>query len=469
MLTTNLQENFNSLPISENEELWIAVLESLKDEYGLATYNSWFAHLSFQEIRDNTLKITAPSKFIRECVINNYFKKIKQLVSDIDKSVKIIDLRVKQNRPVPVNKEKKPHFNDNQNSGINVEEYESSYLSSNLDRKFTFDNFVVGNSNKLAFMASKAIAEGKINGSANVLFLHGAVGMGKTHLLQAIAAYINTTQPNRNAAYLSAEKFMHQYILSLKNNSSLGFREHLRSLDILLIDDIQFICGKSSTQQEFANTFNALAEAGKIVVISSDRSPYQLLELDGRTRSRLAGGLVVEIKTADFALRYEILKAKANNLNLDLGSEVLEFIAQSVTSSIRELEGTLNNLALYALNFGMEINLRTTKEILKDCILAHEVNVTIDKIIDVVVNYYGITAKELLSKSRESKYVLPRQIAAFIAKQLTNKSLKDIGNALGKRDHATVIYSIKKLEERMAEDKSVNDDITKIIDMIGAQ
>ncbi|MBA8667498.1 chromosomal replication initiator protein DnaA [Holosporaceae bacterium 'Namur'] len=466
MQCTNLQERLPASIAADHEELWVSVLENLKDEYGLATFNSWFTHLSFQEIKDGTLKITAPSKFIRECVINNYFRKIKQLVSELDPNIKIIDLRVKQNRPSLVTKEKKPSLNDN--SVIRVEEYESSTLASNLDRKLTFDNFVVGNSNKLAFMASKAVAEGKSNNPTNVLYIHGAVGMGKTHLLQAIAEYIGNNQPNRNVAYLSAEKFMHQYILSLKNNSSLGFREHLRSLDILLIDDIQFICGKSSTQQEFANTFNALVESGRMVVISCDRSPYQL-ELDGRTKSRLAGGLSVEIKPADFALRYEILKTKANMLNLNLSKDILEFIAQSVTSSIRELEGALNNLSLYVNNFGMELNLRNTKEILKDCILAHEVSVTVDKIIEVVANFYGVTAKEIFSKSRESKYVLPRQVSAFISKQLTDKSLKDIGQALGKRDHATVIYSIKKLEERMANDKSVNEDITKIIDMIGAR
>jgi chromosomal replication initiator protein len=452
------------------DDFWSTVLFNLKEEFGVNTFNSWFAPLSFLEIQDNILRITAPTQFIRECVINNYLHKIKQIAAQIDPRIKVIDLRVKANSATiatpTVAQEKKVYTNDNDTSSIKVEAYESSNLTSSLDSRYTFDNFIVGPSNKLALSAAQAVAEGRKNGIHNVIVIYGTVGLGKTHLLQAVADYINATQPNRSAAYLSAEKFMHQYILSLKNNSSLGFREHLRSLDVLLIDDLQFICGKSSTQQEFANTFNALVESGKTVVISCDRTPYQL-ELDMRTKSRLAGGLVTEIKAADLALRYEILKNKAQNLNLDLTKDVLEFVSQSVTSSVRELEGALNNLAHHAFNSGIELNLRNTKEILKDCILAHEVVVSIPTIIDTVAKYYEVTTKEILSKSREPRFVLPRQVAAYISKQLTDKSLKDIGHALGKRDHATVIYSIKKLEERLSVDTSINEDIAKIQDSLG--
>lgn len=443
----------------QQQDVWTAILDKIRNHMGLAVFNTWFANLSFKEIKDDTITITAPSRFIREWILTNYYSKLKEFASAETPCIKRIDLRVKTIRS--------PHKEAAINEQAQIEIQPT--LTYSLDRRFIFENFVVGESNRFAYAAARAVAEEGIDNNLikGVLYIHGSVGMGKTHLLQSIAQHLNLHKAEQKVMYISAEKFMHQYIKAVKTNDTYSFKESLRELDILLFDDIQFICGKSGTQQEFANTLNAMMESGKIVVTASDRSPYDL-GLDQRTTSRLTGGLVTEIKKPNLELYSEILKFKATQFGVDVPVEVLSFIAKTISSSIRESEAALNKIIASASLLHHPIDLSLTKEVLKDCVLAHEASIPIERIIEVVSNYYGITQAELLSKTRTPKVVYPRQMAAFLAKQVTDKSLQEIGYKMGKRDHATIIYSVKKLEERMAKNSTTMMEANKLIDLLSS-
>lgn len=439
------------------EDIWTAVLDKIKEHMGVAVFNTWFNNLSFKEINGDTITISAPSRFIREWVLTNYYNKLKELASAEDPSIKRIDLKV-----VSQKVSYKPQSVSFSSSDSSVDSYSDAF-SSMFDKRFTFENFVVDDTNKFAYAATKAIAEYGLSNTIvrSVLYITAPVGMGKTHLLQSIAQQMSLNSDQAKFAYMSAEKFMHQYIKAVKANELYQFKESLRALDVLLFDDIQFICGKAGTQQEFANTLNAMIEAGKIVVASSDRSPYDL-DLDARTTSRLTGGLVVEIKKPSIDLRKKILASKIEKINAAIPDDVVDFIANSVSSSIRELEAALNKVVASSSLIGHSIDITFTKEVLKECLLAHETSISIDKIVEVVSDFYNISKADIISKSRSGKVVYPRQMVSFLAKQLTDKSLKEIGNLIGKRDHATVIYSIKKLEDRIAVDSVAAMEVSKL-------
>jgi chromosomal replication initiator protein len=443
------------------EEAWGEALENLRQEFGDATFKSWFSHLTYQEFKDGVLTITAPSTFIREWMITNYMKSINKHVLMSNPQVRKVDLRVKPNRA------KLPCItNDNAETGEVIDE-NCDILASKLDPRFTFENFVSDPSNKVAYAAAKAIAEGKkLPTDSNILFIHSPVGMGKTHLIQSIASYIRENYKRKKVAYLSAEKFTHLYVKAIRSNDVVNFKEKLRGADVLLLDDLQFICGKNSTQQEFINIFNALTESNRKVVVTCDVSPYSL-NLDSRSKSRLTGALVAEIKHADYDMRLEVLKAKAEMLKVKVPQNVSELIAKNITSSIRELEGALNKVITHSSLAEAEITVESVQEILRDNLQAHEQKLSVEQIMEVVARFYEVKVSDITSKSRAAKFVTPRQVSAFLAKQLTTKSLQDIGHKLGGRDHATVIYSIKKLEDRTAADKSVANDIARIIEQLG--
>jgi chromosomal replication initiator protein len=443
------------------EEAWGEALENLRQEFGDATFKSWFSHLTYQEFKDGVLTITAPSTFIREWMITNYMKSINKHVLMSNPQVRKVDLRVKPNRA------KLPCItNDNAETGEVIDE-NCDILASKLDPRFTFENFVSDPSNKVAYAAAKAIAEGKkLPTDSNILFIHSPVGMGKTHLIQSIASYIRENYKRKKVAYLSAEKFTHLYVKAIRSNDVVNFKEKLRGADVLLLDDLQFICGKNSTQQEFINIFNALTESNRKVVVTCDVSPYSL-NLDSRSKSRLTGALVAEIKHADYDMRLEVLKAKAEMLKVKVPQNVSELIAKNITSSIRELEGALNKVITHSSLAEAEITVESVQEILRDNLQAHEQKLSVEQIMEVVARFYEVKVADITSKSRAAKFVTPRQVSAFLAKQLTTKSLQDIGHKLGGRDHATVIYSIKKLEDRTAADKSVANDIARIIEQLG--
>jgi chromosomal replication initiator protein len=447
------------------EEAWGDALQSLHREFGDATFRSWFAHLTYQEFKDGVLIITAPSMFIREWIITNYIKAINKYALISNPLVKKVDLKVKPNRS-----KTKCITNDNSPADIEGEDLEVAncdIMSSKLDPKFTFENFVSHSSNKIAYAAAKAIAEGKkLPIDSNILYIHSPVGMGKTHLIQAIASYIRENYKRKKVAYLSAEKFTHLYVKSIRNNDLVSFKEILRGADVLLLDDLQFICGKNSTQKEFINIFNALTESNRKVVVTCDVSPYQL-NLDTRSKSRLTGALVAEIGHADYEFRMKLLQEKSKQFSVAIPDDVFELIAKNISSSIRELEGALYKVITHASLVEEEITIPFVQIILKENLKAHEQDLTVDQIIEIVAGFYEVSIADILSKSRAAKFVTPRQVAAFLAKQLTTKSLQEIGHKLGGRDHATVIYSIKKLEERTATDRTVEADIVKLMEKLG--
>lgn len=441
--------------ISTENEIWNLFLEKIKQEYGAKIYDSWFANLSFVSLHEGVIEIIAPNKLVRQCVLSNYYNKCKQILVSLDPTIKIIDLKVKETQ--------KAIANDSATSAALTKKN----WAMRLEKRFTFENFVTGDSNIMAVSAAKSVAETQPY-SANVTYIYGAVGLGKTHLLQAIAHHIQLGNLGRNVLYLSAEKFMNHYVQSIRSNNAWNFKNQFADVDTLLIDDLQFICGKIGMQKEFNNVFNMLVEAGGSIVVAADRSPYAL-ELEVRTKSRLVSGLAVEIKDSDYNLRLNVLKRLSLETGVKVDSEVLDFLANNITSSIRELVGAMQNLIHHAKIENTEINLYRAQDILKECILAHESEITIARIIEVVAQHYGITALDIISKSREARFVKPRQLAAFIAKQATDNSLKDIGIALGKRDHATIIYSISKLEERIERDKNLKNDINAIFKTLGVR
>ena len=339
MHSTQLENTNNGFSL-----IWQPLLDELRKAFGEATFRSWFSHFELGEINNGVMIITVPTKFIKEWIINNYFNNIKEIVSKLDKSVTHLEIktRLPSNRLIATSK---PVDNDNI-TRLTVKEDKSDIFNFNLNSHFTFKNIVVGNYNKVAFESAKSLAGNKDLNGNNILFIQSSFGMGKTHLLQAIAAHIKATDPNKKVAYLSAEKFMYLFIRSIKNNDLITFKENFREADVLLIDDLQFICGKNSTEQELINTVTALTESSKKVAIACDTSPYNL-NIDVRAKSRLTGGLVVQINNPAYELRLEILRSKAEQLSTVINDSILELIALNITSSIRELEGALNKLVSY--------------------------------------------------------------------------------------------------------------------------
>jgi chromosomal replication initiator protein len=319
---------------------------------------------------------------------------------------------------------------------------------------------VVGQPNELAFAAAKRVAD-LASPPFNPLFVYGGVGLGKTHLMHAIAWQIRGQDAGRRVVYLSAEKFMYQFIKALRFKDTIGFKEMFRSADVLMVDDVQFIGGKETTQEEFFHTFNTLVDRGRQIVVSADRSPSELGGLEERIRSRLGWGLVVDIHPTTYELRLEILQAKATLIaeEVEIPPTVLEFLARRITSNVRELEGALNRIVAQATLVGRAITLDLAQEILQDLLRAHERRVTIEEIQRRVAEHYGIRTADMHSSRRARAVARPRQVAMYLAKQLTPRSLPEIGRKFGGRDHTTVMYAIRKIEELRTTEPLLSDDI----------
>ena len=327
-----------------------------------------------------------------------------------------------------------------------------------LDPRFTFDNFVVGKPNELAYAAARRVADTETP-TFNPLFLYGGVGLGKTHLMHAIAWHIRKNFPQRRVIYMSAEKFMYQFVRALRFKDTVTFKDNFRSVDVLMIDDVQFIGGKDTTQEEFFHTFNALVDRNRQVVISADTSPQDLDRVEERLRSRLGWGLVADLHPATYELRLGILHAKAEKLGVAVADKVLEFLAHKIASNVRELEGALNRLAAHAQLVGRAITPEMTQEVLADLLRASERRVTIDEIQKKVAAHYNIRLADMYSARRARQVARPRQVAMYLAKQLTPRSLPEIGRKFGGRDHTTVIHAVKKIEELSAYDPAFSEDV----------
>jgi len=331
-------------------------------------------------------------------------------------------------------------------------------LGARLDPRFTFETFVVGKPNEFAVAAAEGVATSP-KPPFNPLFLYGGVGLGKTHLMHAIAHRVKQLDPNRRVVYLSAEKFMYQFVRALRSKDTMTFKELFRSVDLLMVDDVQFISGKDSTQEEFFHTFNTLVDRGRQIVISADRSPSDLAGLEERIRSRLGWGLVADIHPTTYELRLGILQAKAEQLGVGIPPRVIEFLASRITSNVRELEGALNRIVYYASLVQKPISIDMAQEVLKDLLRANDRRVTIEEIQKAVVEHYSIRMADMTSARRSRAIARPRQMAMYLAKQLTPRTLPEIGKRFGGRDHTTVMHALRQIERLTAEDRTIADDL----------
>ncbi len=449
------------------EKVWASVKGKLRFEFGDAAYKSWLKPLEFMDCVNGELKITAPTKFISDWIKTHYLDQIKFLWSNQDSSVKKVTVVfVERNQPRATSKEKQEA-----SSGENFQptaEYAatSSALGAPLNTKFTFENFIVGKPNELAFAAARRVAESD-ELPFNPLFLYGGVGLGKTHLMHAIAWQIRKRNPDRKIVYLSAEKFMYQFIKALRYKDTVSFKENFRNVDILMIDDVQFISGKESTQEEFFHTFNALVDQKRQVIISADKSPNDLEGIEERMRSRLGWGLVADIHPTTYELRLGILQSKVEKMNVKIALNILEFLAHKISSSVRELEGALNRLVAHSTLVGGLITIETAKELLHDILRLTEKKVTIDQIQQRVAEHFNIKMTDMSSARRAQSVARPRQVAMYLCKQLTQRSLPEIGRKFGNRDHTTVIHAVKKVESLRTIDSSFDEDIELLHRMFG--
>jgi chromosomal replication initiator protein len=454
------------------ENMWLQIQQDLTKKYGEAVYKSWFSKIHLVDFRSNEIILAVPTKFMKDWVETNYFELIAQLWQHYDTNIHHVDLVVADaplnQSPSLTNSKLVSDTPVNSISAASANTNNSDILAqSTLDPRFTFKSFVVGTSNAFAFEAALAVAESKKAVSeSNPLFLYGGVGLGKTHLMHAIAHHVKQIDSNRKVVYMSAEKFMYQFVKALRNKDVMSFKEHFRSVDLLMIDDIQFICGKDSTQEEFFHTFNALMGDNRQMVISCDRSPSDLDNIEDRIKSRLGWGLVADVHSTTYELRLGILQSKIEQMNVNVPLNVLEFLAAKISSNVRELEGALNKVIAHSTLVGREINIESTQEILRDLLRSNERIITIDEIQRKVSERYNIKLADMSSDKRLRSVARPRQVAMYLAKTLTPKSLTDIGKKFGKKDHTTVIHAVRKIEELCTTDLELQDEInvlTKIL------
>ncbi|MGF1561444.1 MAG: chromosomal replication initiator protein DnaA [Geminicoccaceae bacterium] len=462
---------------------WDRVRSVMRDELGDALFATWMEPLSLDRLEGDRVFLTTPTRFLRDWVERNYADRLRALWTSVNGSVRrvAIDVRLKPaheaERGLPDEPASAPlprdarvngrpdgsgahgHLPAGEPSSARHAFDELRELSAALDPRLTFDDFVIGKPNEFAFAAAKRVAETPVP-AFNPLFLYGGVGLGKTHLMHAIAWHIRQQHPERRVVYLSAEKFMYQFIKALRTKDTMTFKDMLRAVDVLMVDDVQFISGKDSTQEEFFHTFNTLVDRGSQIVISADRSPSDLSGIEERIRSRLGWGLVADIHPTTFELRLGILQQKALKLpGAEIPQEVLEFLAQRITSNVRELEGALNRIVAQATLVNRAITISVAQDVLQDLLRANDRRVTVEEIQKRVADFYQLRVADLLSARRSRAVARPRQVAMFLAKQLTPRSLPEIGRQFGNRDHTTVMHAVRTIERLCDEDTAIAEDV----------
>ena len=464
----------------DHGESWGRIVQRLRAEFGEDIYRSWFRGLAFVELSGMTVVLTVPTPFLRMWIRTNYGNRLLALWRAENGGIERIDIRVrgvetvqpgeKPAMPALVRrpKEERPVEAARARLGAVSAAGESALESAPLDPRFQFGSFAVGVSNKIAHDTALAVATSGAEGSMfNPLFIHGGVGRGKTHLLHAIAWKAAEANPGRRILYMSADQFVFRFVTALRSDSAIGFKEKLRSIDLLLIDDLQFLQGKA-THREFGHTMNALIEGCRQVVIVADRPPSELDGFDDRTRSRLGGGLVAGIGNQELPLRRQILEARVTTLaergqKIELPADVLDFVARNVASNGRELEGALNRLAAYSCFAGLPITVELAERAIRDLVAAQErPQIRIEDIQRVVAVHYQVSRSDLVSSRRTRAIVVPRQIAMYLAKVLTPRSLPEIGRRFGNRDHTTVLHAVRKIEGLIGRDQSLARDIESL-------
>ena len=444
---------------------WNKIQLDMKDKLGNDIYESWLKKIDFVDEFNNYILISVSTRFIRDWITSRYLDQILQIIKEYKKNIIRIEFVIEDKNKKNYNRNDNYLEQNIENSTKdNVSFIKDSFLQYNrIDPNKNFDNFITGSSNRLAFEASKKVSQDVAH--YNPLYIFGGVGMGKTHLLNSIGLSL---KDKNKVMFISAERFMYQFVKSIKSNEMVKFKEYFRNTDILLIDDIQFMNGKEAMQEEFFHTFNALIEKGSQVILSADRPPNKLTRIQERIKSRFSGGLVVDIQDPDYELRYKIIKSKSDELGLfysnqiNITKEIQEFISNEIRTSIRELVGALNRIVSFSRIYNKVPSLSEVRVILKDLLNLSENKVTIDSIQTIVCKFFKISKNEMLSPRRSRYLVRPRQTAIYLSKMLTSKSLPEIGRAFSNRDHTTVIHSVKTIDKLRKEDNELNINIDKL-------
>ncbi len=460
------------------EECWARVRARLRDQVGDVEYRNWLRQMTLIEVTGDEVLIALPTRFLRDWVRNHHLERLRTLWQAELPRIRRVDLLVRSGAgdapngtglaepvspaaqaprpaPTPAPAAGQPHAS----AAPAARPEMRNELSASLDPRFTFPSFVVGKPNEFAHACARRVADAPSTPGFNPLFLYGGVGLGKTHLMHAIAWAIREKWPDKPIVYMSAEKFMYRFIAAIRSQNTMEFKEALRSVDVLMVDDLQFLLGKDSTQEEFFHTFNALVDAGKQIIISADKSPADLSGLEDRLRTRLGCGMVADIHATTFELRIGILQAKAAAARVDVPAKVIEFLAHKITSNVRDLEGALNRVIAHAQLLGRPINLDGTQEAISDLLRAHDRRVTIEEIQKRVAEHYNIRVSDMSSARRARNVARPRQVAMYLSKLLTQRSLPEIGRRFGNRDHTTVMHACSRITELMTRDAGFSEDV----------
>ena len=448
------------------EGQWARVRTKLRKELGDTAYRSWIRPLTLLGVENGEARLGATTRFVRDWVRSHHADLIRTIWASENREIAAVDIAVQAATTVARSEDlaraEPPRpamqlLRAQEPAGATAPDAPEEFGAA-LDARFTFDTWVVGKSNEFATAAARRVAE-DTKASINPLFLYGGVGLGKTHLMTAIAWHIRKRHPQRRVMYLSAEKFMFQFIRAMRSKDTMSFKEQFRSVDVLMIDDVQFIAGKDATQEEFFHTFNALVDQNKQIVLSADKSPSDLEGVEERVKSRLGWGLVADIHPTTYELRLGILQAKAERAGVAVPLKVLEFLAHKITQNIRELEGALNRITAHATLIGRPITIDSSQEVLHDLIRANDRRVTIEEIQKRVAEHFAIRLADMHSPRRARAVARPRQVAMYLSKQLTSRSLPEIGRKFGGRDHTTVMHAVRKIEELRASDHGFAEDI----------
>lgn len=440
-------------------EAWGRVKDSLVKRIGKNNYTTWIEPLRLADLSEGVVRFEVPTTFFGDWVSRNFADHILSFLNAEGQPVGRIEFLVP---PRAAAEPAKPAPRAKAATRARAVQ-DDDLPGASLDARFTFDSFVVGKPNELAHAAARRVAEGGPV-TFNPLFLYGGVGLGKTHLMHAIAHELQARQPHLRVLYLSAEQFMYRFVQALRDKQIMDFKEIFRSVDVLMVDDVQFIAGKDSTQEEFFHTFNALVDQNKQIVISADRAPGEIKDLEDRIKSRLQCGLVVDLHPTDYELRLGILQQKVEFYRqqykgLEISSGVLEFLAHRITTNVRVLEGALTRLFAFASLVGREITLELAQDCLADILRASDRKLTIEEIQRKVAEHYNIRLSDMIGPKRLRNIARPRQVAMYLAKQLTPRSLPEIGRRFGGRDHTTIMHGVRKIEELMTSDSQLSDDL----------
>jgi len=444
---------------------WSLIQKEMKNKLGLDIYESWLKKINFVEEFNNYILLSVPTRFIRDWITSRYLDQILQVIKGYKKEIIRVEFKIIEQSLDKSQNDIETKFVEKKE---NVSFISDSYLQfSRIDSNKRFENFITGSSNKLAFEASLKVSENISH--YNPLYIYGGVGMGKTHLLNSIGIEL---KKNNKVMFISAERFMYQFIKSIKSNDMVRFKEYFRNTDVLLIDDIQFMNGKEVMQEEFFHTFNALIEKGSKIIVSADRAPNKLSRIQERIKSRFSGGLVVDIQKPDPELRKKIVKKKTEDLEnfysekIKISDEIKDFISTEISTSVRELVGAVNRIVSFSRIYNKIPNIGETKVVLKDLLNLTENKVTIDLIQTLVCKFFKISKNEMLSSRRSRYLVRPRQIAIYLTKIITSKSLPEIGRAFSNRDHTTIIHSVRTIEKLKEKDSEMIDNINKLKNQI---